>query len=133
MNVILILFLYVIIVNIVGFAMMGIDKRKAKRGAFRIPEANLFLTALVGGSIGCIAGMYTFRHKTKHKSFVFGMPAILIVQLAVILYLCLRHQYISRLCSKRNPPVWQNSQTGFLLCGRKIKHHSGAKRRADTP
>ena len=74
MNVILILFLYVIIVNIVGFAMMGIDKRKAKRGA-------------VGGSIGCIAGMYTFRHKTKHKSFVFGMPAILIVQLAVILYL----------------------------------------------
>ena len=84
MNVILILFLYVIIV---GFAMMGIDKRKAKRGAFRIPEANLFLTALVGGSIGCIAGMYTFRHKTKHKSFVFGMPAILIVQLAVILYL----------------------------------------------
>ena len=87
MNVILILFLYVIIVNIVGFAMMGIDKRKAKRGAFRIPEANLFLTALVGGSIGCIAGMYTFRHKTKHKSFVFGMPAILIVQLAVILYL----------------------------------------------
>ena len=87
MNVILILFLYVIIVNIVGFAMMGIEKRKAKRGAFRIPEANLFLTALVGGSIGCIAGMYTFRHKTKHKSFVFGMPAILIVQLAVILYL----------------------------------------------
>ena len=87
MNVILILFLYVIIVNIVGFAMMGIDKRKAKRGAFRIPEANHFLTALVGGSIGCIAGMYTFRHKTKHKSFVFGMPAILIVQLAVILYL----------------------------------------------
>ena len=84
MNVILILFLYVIIVNIVGFAEMGIDKRKAKRGAFRIPEANLFLIALIGGSIGCITGMYTFRHKTKHKSFV-----ILLVQLAAILYLLL--------------------------------------------
>lgn len=66
---------------------MGIDKRRARRGAFRIPEANLFLTALVGGSIGCIAGMYTFRHKTKHMSFVLGMPAILIVQLAAIGYL----------------------------------------------
>ena len=84
MNVILILLLYVIIVNIVG-----IDKRRAKRGAFRIPEANLFLIAVIGGSIGCIAGMYAFRHKTKHKSFVFGMPAILIVQLAAILYLLL--------------------------------------------
>ena len=89
MNVILILLLHVIIVNIVGFAEMGIDKRRAKRGAFRIPEANLFLIAVIGGSIGCIAGMYAFRHKTKHKSFVFGMPAILIVQLAAILYLLL--------------------------------------------
>ena len=89
MNVILILLLYVIIVNIVGFAEMGIDKRRAKRGAFRIPEANLFLSAVIGGSIGCIAGMYAFRHQTKHKSFVFGMPAILIVQLAAILYLLL--------------------------------------------
>ena len=89
MNVILILFLYVIRVNIVGFAEMGIDKRKAKRGAFRIPEANLFLIALIGGSIGCITGMYTFRHKTKHKSFVIGMPVILLVQLAAILYLLL--------------------------------------------
>lgn len=66
---------------------MGIDKRRARRGAFRIPEANLFLTAAVGGSIGCIAGMYTFRHKTRHMSFVIGMPAILILQLAAVGYL----------------------------------------------
>lgn len=87
MNVILILSLYVIIVNIAGFAEMGIDKRKARRGAWRIPEANLFLTAAVGGSIGCILGMYTFRHKTRHLSFVLGMPAILIIQLAILGYL----------------------------------------------
>mgnify|MGYP001054173293 CR=1 FL=1 len=87
MNVIFILALYAIIVNIVGFAEMGVDKRRARKGAYRIPEANLFLTALAGGSIGCILGMYTFRHKTKHLSFVIGMPAILIVQLAAVGYL----------------------------------------------
>ena len=87
MNVIFILALYVIIVNMVGFAEMGIDKRRARKGAYRIPEANLFLTAVIGGSIGCIIGMYVFRHKTSHRSFVFGMPAILIVQLAILGYL----------------------------------------------
>lgn len=87
MNVIFILALYVIIVNIVGFAEMGIDKRRARKGAYRIPEANLFLTAIIGGSIGCIAGMYTFRHKTRHMSFVLGMPAILVVQAAILGYL----------------------------------------------
>lgn len=90
MNVILILVLYFLIVNTAGFAEMGIDKRRARRGAFRIPEANLFLTALIGGSIGCIAGMYAFRHKTKHLSFVFGMPAILFVQLAAAAWLVLK-------------------------------------------
>ncbi|HJC23582.1 MAG TPA: DUF1294 domain-containing protein [Candidatus Eisenbergiella merdavium] len=87
MNVIFILALYVIIVNIVGFAEMGIDKRRARKGAYRIPEANLFLTAIIGGSIGCIAGMYTFRHKTRHMSFVLGMPAILVAQAAILGYL----------------------------------------------
>ena len=87
MNVIFILALYVIIVNIVGFAEMGIDKRRARKGAYRIPEANLFLTAIIGGSIGCIAGMYTFRHKTRHMSFVLGMPAILVAQAGILGYL----------------------------------------------
>lgn len=66
---------------------MGIDKRKAIKGAFRIPEATLFIVALIGGSIGSILGMYTFRHKTRHASFVYGMPAILILQIAVLIIL----------------------------------------------
>lgn len=87
MDVIFILFLYVIIVNIAGFAAMGIDKKRARRKAWRIPESTLFLIALIGGSIGSIAGMYFFRHKTLHRTFVWGMPAILIVQVLAILYL----------------------------------------------
>ena len=78
---------YVVIINIVAFIMMGIDKWKAKKRAWRIPEATLFILAGVGGSIGAIAGMYTFRHKTKHRSFVWGMPAILIVQIILIVAL----------------------------------------------
>lgn len=73
--------------NLSGFLMMGIDKWKAKRHEFRIPEAALFLVAAFGGSIGSIIGMYTFRHKTKHKSFTIGMPAILIFQIAVVVAL----------------------------------------------
>lgn len=87
MNVILVLVLYLVIVNIAGFAEMGIDKKRARRGAYRIPEANLFLTAAIGGSIGSILGMYTFRHKTKHLSFVIGMPTILLVQIGIVGYL----------------------------------------------
>ena len=78
---------YVIIINIIAFITMGIDKWKAKKRAWRIPEATLFILAAVGGSIGAIAGMYTFRHKTKHRSFVWGMPAILIAQIILIIVL----------------------------------------------
>ena len=66
---------------------MGIDKRRARRKAWRIPESTLFLIAVIGGSIGSIAGMYFFRHKTLHRTFVWGMPAILIVQVLAVLYL----------------------------------------------
>lgn len=79
----ILLLIYLSIVNIVGFAMMGIDKKRAIRGAWRISEASLFLTALIGGSIGCILGMKTFRHKTKHWYFKYGMPAILILQIVL--------------------------------------------------
>lgn len=64
---------------------MGIDKAKARRRAFRIPEARLFGIALLGGSLGSIAGMYFFRHKTRHWYFVLGMPVILILQIAILL------------------------------------------------
>lgn len=73
--------------NIVGFAIMGIDKRKAIKRTFRIPEATLFIVALIGGSIGSILGMHVFRHKTRHWYFVFGMPAILVVQIALLVFL----------------------------------------------
>lgn len=85
-NNILIILIYLVVMNIIGFAIMGIDKSKAKRGAWRIPEKTLFLIAILGGSIGSLLGMKQFRHKTKHKTFTIGMPAILIVQAAIILY-----------------------------------------------
>lgn len=68
--------------NLAAFAAMGIDKRRAKRGAWRIRERTLFLLALFGGSLGAMAGMWIFHHKTRHWYFVIGMPAILILQLA---------------------------------------------------
>ena len=81
--------LYRLIVNALGFLLMLVDKRKAQKNLWRIPEATLFLMAAIGGSIGSIAGMYKFRHKTKHWYFVIGMPAILILQLALV-YLLLK-------------------------------------------
>lgn len=76
---------YLFLVNLAGFAEMGMDKRRAKRREWRIPEKTLFLTAAVGGSVGSIIGMRVFRHKTRHKSFTAGMPAILCVQTAIAL------------------------------------------------
>lgn len=84
MDVISLLICYFAGINLIGFAIMGIDKYKAKKRAFRIPEATLFIVALIGGSIGSIAGMYTFRHKTRHRRFVYGLPLILFLQLALI-------------------------------------------------
>lgn len=87
MNVILLLVIYAAAINLIGFAIMGIDKRKAKKHAFRIPEAALFTVALIGGSIGSILGMRYFHHKTRHWYFVYGMPAILILQILLLLFL----------------------------------------------
>ena len=67
----------------VAFALMGADKKRAKRGAWRISERTLFLSALLGGSIGANLGMRVFRHKTKHWYFVLGMPLILFVQAGI--------------------------------------------------
>ena len=77
------LIIYLAVVNIAAFMLMGIDKRRAKRGAWRIPERTLFLSAILGGSPGAILGMQVFRHKTRHRQFTIGMPLILLVQLAV--------------------------------------------------
>lgn len=84
MNVALI---YWTIINLLGFSLMGIDKKKAIRGAYRISEKSLFLTSLFGGSIGTWAGMYVFRHKTKHWYFVVGMPLIFFLQMGMLVKL----------------------------------------------
>ena len=87
MNAFTLLVCYLAGINAAGLLLTGIDKRRAKRHAYRIPEATLFLIAIAGGSIGCIIGMYLFRHKTKHPSFVIGMPLILLAQLLMIFVL----------------------------------------------
>lgn len=83
---------YLILINCIALALMGIDKSRARRGAWRIPEKTLFLSALLGGSIGAILGMQAFRHKTKHWYFQYGMPLILIVQIlgGVFIYCSLK-------------------------------------------
>ena len=80
-----ILLVYLLIVNAIGFILMLTDKIKAKKNLWRIPEVTLFLVAAIGGSIGSILGMFTFRHKTKHVSFLLGMPLILAVQIVIVI------------------------------------------------
>lgn len=75
--------LYLIAVNLIGLLLMGMDKHRARRHKWRIPESTLFLAALLGGSLGTWSGMYLFHHKTKHWYFVLGMPLILAVQLVL--------------------------------------------------
>lgn len=79
--------IYLLVINIIGFLAMWLDKNKAKRGAWRIPENTLLIITVLGGGIGTISGMYTFRHKTKKSKFVVGFPAILILE--IILVLCI--------------------------------------------
>ena len=79
--------IYLLLINLIGFFAMGIDKYKAKKNLWRIPENILFLLAFLWGSLGTTLGMKFFRHKTKHWYFKFGMPAILILQIVLITYL----------------------------------------------
>jgi uncharacterized membrane protein YsdA (DUF1294 family) len=79
--------LYLLIINAIGFLLMLADKQNARKNLWRIPESTLFTAAAFGGSIGCLIGMYTVRHKTKHWTFVLGMPAILIAQIALVVWL----------------------------------------------
>ncbi len=78
---------YLALMNLIGFAMMGIDKHKAVKKLWRIPEYTFFVIALIGGSVGSIIGMRVFHHKTRHWYFVYGMPFILILQ--VVLVVCI--------------------------------------------
>lgn len=88
------LYYYLFFINVLAFFLMGIDKRKAELGRWRIPERTLFLSAFLGGGVGAIAGMQLFRHKTMHRSFTVGMPLILllwIIGLSFLLYVRYTH------------------------------------------
>lgn len=82
-----ILFLYLVIINALGFLLMLIDKYKARKNLWRIPEASLITFAIIGGSIGSLIGMRLFRHKTKHPKFAIGIPIILALQIFLIVIL----------------------------------------------
>ena len=81
---------YLVIINLMTFIAYGMDKRKAKKGKWRIPEKTLLLFAVVGGTIGALGGMYFWRHKTKHAKFTIGVPLILIVQIGAAIYLIIK-------------------------------------------
>lgn len=74
--------IFLLIINALGFLLMLIDKHKARKNKWRIPEATLMIVAALGGSIGSLFGMYTVRHKTKHPKFTVGIPVILVLQIS---------------------------------------------------
>ncbi len=78
--------LYLLAINLFGFFIMWLDKRKAKKGSWRIPEKTLFIVTALGGGIGTIAGMYTFRHKTQKLNFVIGFPFITILEIIGVIW-----------------------------------------------
>ncbi|MDV4152235.1 DUF1294 domain-containing protein [Clostridium sp. AL.422] len=84
-----ILFYYLILINVIAIITIYIDKQKAIKHQWRIKESTLFLISILGGSIGSLIGIYTFRHKTKHLKFTIGIPLILIIQILILCYLIL--------------------------------------------
>ena len=82
-----VLLVWLAVINLLTFIVYGADKRRARKGKWRVPEKTLFLLPLLGGSIGALLGMRTFRHKTKHWYFVWGIPAILLAQIALAVWI----------------------------------------------
>ena len=82
-----IIIIYLIFINLLGIYVMWSDKQKAKKDKFRISEKTLFLVAILGGALGTTYGMHKFRHKTKHWYFKYGMPAILIVEIVIFVWM----------------------------------------------
>lgn len=94
MQVIIIITVFLLIMNLIGFASMGIDKSRAIHHAWRIPEATLFTICVCGGSLGSTLGMFFFRHKTKHWYFKYGFPLILIIHIALLVYIITSGNFI---------------------------------------
>lgn len=78
---------YLVLINVITFMVFGIDKVRAKKGKWRIPESTLLLLAIVGGSVGAWSGLKVWHHKTQHKKFKYGIPLIIIIQIGLCLYL----------------------------------------------
>ena len=78
---------YFLAINLIAFVLYGIDKLKARKNLWRIPESTLLLIAIIGGSIGALLGMYIWHHKTMHLKFKYGVPAILALQIAIWVYI----------------------------------------------
>lgn len=87
MNIVSLIIYYLVAINIVVFFVYGIDKLKAKRNRWRIPESTLLLLAVIGGSVGALLGMKVWHHKTMHKKFTYGIPFIIAVQILFLNYL----------------------------------------------
>ena len=87
MNIVSLIIYYFVAINIVAFFVYGIDKLKAKRNRWRIPESTLLLLAVIGGSVGALLGMKVWHHKTMHKKFTYGIPFIIAVQILFLNYL----------------------------------------------
>jgi len=97
--------IYLLIINIIAFLAMFIDKKKAEKDRWRIKESTLLTLALIGGSIGAIAGMYTFHHKTKKPRFFIGIPVIIVLQIMLIIAISIKwYLYIQQICMIL---VWQ--------------------------
>lgn len=77
--------LYLVIINLYGFIVMGVDKWKSSRKKWRVPEKSIFLTAFIGGALGVFLGMKKFHHKTLHNKFKFGIPALLVLNIIIII------------------------------------------------
>lgn len=82
-----VLLVWLAVINLLTFIVYGADKRRARKGKWRVPEKTLFLLPLLGGSIGALLGMRVFHHKTKHWYFVWGIPAILLAQIALAIWI----------------------------------------------
>ncbi|MBN1053039.1 DUF1294 domain-containing protein [Clostridium botulinum] len=83
-----IVLIYLLFINFIGFCIMLVDKNRAIHKEWRVPEKTLIGVSIIGGSIGMLLGMFTFRHKTKHLKFLLGIPVIIIIQFYIVIYLC---------------------------------------------
>ncbi len=90
MHLLNLLLIYLIFANLLSFLLMGLDKYKARKRLWRIKESTLFLTSVIGGSLGSLLGMFLFHHKTKHTKFLIGMPVILIVHISAMFLFFMR-------------------------------------------